>query len=133
MKLRRLIYFVIIIALGALLLANLGQLRDFFHILRQANLAILVTILLARYLYYWSNAQYFISTFKLFGGKITLRRALEASIVYNFLNTVIPSGGVSGTSYIASEFRDDVKASVATAVQIAWYGFTFIGYLDWSL
>ncbi len=128
MKLRRLIYFVIIVGLGALLLVNLGQLRDFFHILSQANLAILITILLARYLYYWSNAQYFISTFKLFGGKITLRRALEASIVYNFLNTVVPSGGVSGTSYIASEFRDEVKASVATAVQIAWYIFTFIGY-----
>lgn len=128
MKIRRLLYFVVIAVIGVLLVANLGQFKTFLETIKGANLLILATILVARYFYYWSNAKYFTSTFKIFGGNITFRRALETSIVYNFLNTVIPSGGVSGTSYVAREFHDDVKASVATAVQLAWYVFTMIGY-----
>jgi len=128
LNLRRALFFLIVLILGFVFISHLGQFKSFLHTLHHANLWILATIIIARYIYYWSNARYFMVTFGFFDGKIAFRRALEATFVYNFLNNILPTGGASGISYIAHEFRDDVKSSVASAVQIAWYAFTYVAY-----
>lgn len=128
-NLRRTLFFLIVLILGFIFISHLGQFKSFLHTLKEADLWILATIVIARYIYYWANARYFMVTFGFFDGKISFRRAMEATLVYNFLNNIIPAAGATGISYIAREFRDDVKTSVASAVQIAWYAFTYTGYI----
>jgi uncharacterized protein (TIRG00374 family) len=78
---------------------------------------------------YSSNAKYYQAFFAVSGQHIPFKKLLKTSIAINFANIAIPSGGVSGTTYLAQTLKDDVSAGRATLAQLARYAFTTLSFV----
>jgi uncharacterized protein (TIRG00374 family) len=78
---------------------------------------------------YYCNARYYQAFFEITGHKVNLRRLYEASLAVNFANQTIPSGGVSGTTYLAQAIKNnDVQPGQATVAQLGRYIFTYLSF-----
>ncbi|MDP4038816.1 MAG: hypothetical protein Q8P54_02540, partial [bacterium] len=122
LRLRDIFFYLILIIITVFLIINFNQLQKFSALLAGLNIFILSLILIVRFFSYWANTRYFESFFKLFdGNKIGFKRLFITTIVMNFINTILPSGGISGTSYLIKATEPEVKASTATIAQISWY------------
>lgn len=128
MKIRQFVFFILLIVIVILIATNLGQLHNFTNLLLHLNLWILSSILLIRYLSYWSNTHYFISILKVFNKKINFAKAFIGVVIMNFVNTIIPTGGISGASYLSLQFEPEIPASVTTVSQIGWYILSTLSY-----
>ena len=121
MKFRHFAFFIILILLAVLLLRNGGHLEDLWRLLRQVNLLILALILPVRYGYYWANTRFYQHFYRLYHKKLSYQELFPAVISMNFLNTVIPSGGVSGLTYFTKVFEKKVTHRQALLAQSFWY------------
>lgn len=130
LRIRNIIFYLIVIIVTVLVAANFDQLQKFVVLISQLNIVILVCIIFIRFLYYWANAKYFQSFFGIFKTKkIAFKNLLVITIIMNFINTILPSGGVTGTAYLAKATNKQVSASTATIAQVSWYILTFVSYL----
>lgn len=121
MKTRQLFFFIVVILLGALVLRNTGHLEELFQLLRKVNLLVLLLIIPVRYAYYWANTRFYGHFYLLYGKRISYRELFPAVMSMNFINTVIPSGGVSGLTYFTKAFERRVTHRQALLAQAFWY------------
>ncbi len=128
MKLRHVLFFVALAVLGIFVMRNLGRFGEFVDLLDQLNLWILLFILPIRYLSYYSNTRYFVSFLDLFGHKVEHRKLFRSVVTMNFVNTVFPTGGISGVSYIARALKPKVDTHTTAIAQVFWQVFTLAGY-----
>lgn len=78
---------------------------------------------------YDTQARLYQGLFKIVGNKFSYRHMYETSLELNFVNTVFPSGGVSGISYYGVRMRsDNVTAGKATLVQIMKLALQFLSF-----
>lgn len=119
--------------LGAVLLAillwsNRSTLVETWRLLTTLRWEILALIPLWQVASYFSLGHYYKSFFASFNYKCGFKRLFELVFALNFVNLVLPSGGLSGATYFSYALRGIVPVSTATLGQLARY---VLGYLTY--
>ncbi|HTE21685.1 MAG TPA: lysylphosphatidylglycerol synthase transmembrane domain-containing protein [Candidatus Limnocylindria bacterium] len=118
---------VTIVALVGLTYAVRKQLAETFANLNRVNLWILLLMIPTQALNYFAQANLYQSLFRAVGERFRFRSILRLALELNFVNTVFPSGGVSGFSYITLRLKsEDVSTAKATLVQMMRFVLIFI-------
>jgi uncharacterized protein (TIRG00374 family) len=118
---------VTILALLGLGYAMRDQIADTFDNLGRVNLWVLLLMIPAQAVNYVAQANFYQSMFRVVGERFRLKSMLRLVLELNFVNTVFPSGGVSGFSYLAIRLKDEkVSTAKATLVQMLRFIFIFI-------
>jgi uncharacterized protein (TIRG00374 family) len=127
MKLRHFVFFVALVLLGLLFLRNAGQLQQFIALMKELNIWVLLLVLPVRFGYYWANTRFYDHFFSgLYKKRIPFWRLFEGVVSMNFVNTVVPTGGVSGAAYFAQIFRSKISQKQSFIAQFFWYIATFL-------
>jgi len=121
MKMRQFAFFIVLMLLGLLLVRNFGKIPEFIELLKSLNIWILLLIFPARYGYYWSSTRYYQHFFALFNKRLKYKELFPGVINMNFLNTVVPSGGLSGAAYFARQYESKITGRQSYLAQFFWY------------
>lgn len=117
------------LAFLGLIIALRHQIVQAFQNLSQVNAWILVFMIGWQALSYLSYTNMYRHLFILLGERIRFRSLLRVSIELNFINNILPSGGVSGFSYFGIRMRDaDVSASKSAVVQVGRFILIFLSF-----
>jgi uncharacterized membrane protein YbhN (UPF0104 family) len=115
-----------VITFGALVLLVVltwDQLEQTFHDLFRVNAWALLLIIPVEYLNYDAQARLYQGLFRITGVRLGYWSLFKSSLELNFVNSVFPSGGVTGISYFGMRMRDDeitgAKATVVQAAEVA--------------
>ncbi len=99
-----------------------------WHVLRKVQLKYVLLLPCLQIVNYFFIGNYYRKMFALFGGEISVRRSWGVVAAMNFVNQVLPSGGLSGISYLAFGFRAMISTGKATLVQLGRYIYAFWAY-----
>jgi uncharacterized protein (TIRG00374 family) len=117
------------LALLALIVAIHTQLADTFRNLFRVNAWLLLLIIPVEYLNYDAQARLYQGLFKIVGNRLSFRKMFETSLELNFVNSVFPSGGVTGISYFGVRMRDqEITGAKATVVQLLKLVLLFLSF-----
>lgn len=133
MKTRHFLFFIALVIIGVLFALNFGKFQNLKNLVQNLNIWILALIVLVRYMSYWANTKYFEGFFGIFGHKIKYKRLFPVIMAMNFVNTVFPTGGISGVSFMSKELEDKVDSRTVTIAQIFWYPISFFCYLIFAI
>src|SRR3989338_11712244 len=112
-----------------LVVALRRQIIETFQNLSEVNAWILLFMVLWQSLSYYSYARMYRQLFLLLGEKIRFRSLLRVTIELNFINNILPSGGVSGISYFSLRMRDaEVDPSKSAVVQVGRFILIFLSF-----
>ena len=127
---KQLIILIVIAAIGfALLLIYQRQiLEDTWATLLDADLRYVFLLPVIQTINYLFIGTYYRRMFAVFGAKIEVGRSWGVVAAMNFVNQVLPSGGLSGVTYLAYGFRNKLETGKTTLVQIGRYMFAFGSY-----
>lgn len=116
-----------IVALVGLGYALRDQIADTFENFGRVNVFFLALVLPAQMLNYFAQAKLYQGLFRAVGDRFRTRSMIRLALELNFVNTVFPSGGVSGFSYITIRLKDEqVSTAKATLVQMLRFIMIFI-------
>src|SRR5260370_35292190 len=96
-----------VLALVVLVYAVRHQLEDTIRNFSKVNVWVLLLLLPIEWLNYHAQAKLYDGLFRAVGNKLSYRFLLETSLELNFVNSIFPSGGVSGISYFGIPIRSD--------------------------
>ncbi len=117
------------IALAVLIYALRRQIAETFSNFGRVNLAALPLIIVWQVINYHSYAKMYERLFNILGHRIPYRWMLRTNAELNFVNTVFPSGGVSGFSYFSMRMKSQgISTGQATLVQIMRFGLVFASF-----
>lgn len=117
------------IALAVLAYAVRQQLADTFKNLGNVNAWAVLLILPLQILNHLSQAKLYQGLFRVLNERFRLRSMFRLSLELNFINSVFPSGGVSGFSYLSFRLRNEkVSTAQATIVQMMRFGLFFVSF-----
>lgn len=120
---------IIVAALIALIVGIRGQLVDTVSNLAKVNAWILMALIPLFFASFDLQARLYRDLFGVLGDKIGYWLAYKLSLEINFINQVLPSGGVSGISYFGVRLRKQgVSATRAVLVQIMRLFLTWISF-----
>lgn len=120
---------VTILALVGFLFAIRGQLVDTFEEITHVAWWVLLLIIPLQIWKYDAQARLYRALFLIVGNRFSYRQMYETALELNFVNTVFPSGGVSGISYYGVRMRaDNMTGGRATLVQIMKLGLQFLSF-----
>ncbi|HEY2004475.1 MAG TPA: lysylphosphatidylglycerol synthase transmembrane domain-containing protein [Candidatus Saccharimonadia bacterium] len=129
MKLRRLLILLGIIGIVIVIATTLGHPTKVLHAFRSVRWYVVPMVLAIQLVSYYCNARYYEAFLRISDLKVPLRRLYETALGINFANQALPSGGVSGATYLAEALRDyHVPAGKAALAQLGRYGFTFLSF-----
>src|SRR3954471_23233805 len=94
-------------ALVLLIILTWDQLVQTFHDVFRVNAWVLLLIIPVEYLNYDAQARLYQGLFKITGVTLGYKSLFKSSLELNFVNSVFPSGGVTGISYFGVRMRDD--------------------------
>jgi uncharacterized protein (TIRG00374 family) len=118
-----------LLALAGLIYAVRAQILDTISNLNKVNRYALLLIVPAQALNYFAYTHLYQGLFKILGHRINFLRMLRVVSELNFVNTVFPSGGVSGFSYFGVRMRrENVRAGQATLVQMMRFILVFVSF-----
>lgn len=126
MKLRHFAFFLILLLFGVFVVRSAGKLEQLIELLKSVNILVLLLIIPARYGYYWANTRYYDHFYKLFKRKVPFTQLFVSVMAMNFVNTVLPSAGISGATYFAHSLEEKVTARESYLAQFFWYIATFL-------
>lgn len=114
-----LLNIVTVAALVILAYAIRHQLVDTIKNFEKVNLWALLLIIPIEIWNYDAQARLYRRLFGILGDKLSYRFWYELSLELNFINSVFPSGGVSGISYLGMRLRrNNIRAGRAALVQL---------------
>ncbi|HUS26781.1 MAG TPA: lysylphosphatidylglycerol synthase transmembrane domain-containing protein [Nevskiaceae bacterium] len=118
-----------VVALVGLVYAVRHQLADTLANFAKVNLWVLLLLIPIQLINYDAQARLYGGLFKVVGNKLKYRFLFETSLELNFVNSVFPSGGVSGISYFGVRMRGrDITATKATLVHIMKLFLLFLSF-----
>jgi len=120
---------VAVIGFVLLLIFQRSTLEDTWQTLLEVDLRYVLLLPLLQVLNYYFIGTYYRKMFEVFGAKISVARSWGVVAAMNFVNQVLPSGGLSGITYLAYGFRAKIATGKTALVQIGRYMFAFTGYL----
>lgn len=110
---------ITIIALGGLIYFTRDEILSTISNLRDVNIYALFLIIPAQVLSYFAIVHLYQYLLKVIGHKLSFKKLLSISLELNFINSVFPSGGVTGFSYFGIRMRrHGVSAGQATMVHV---------------
>ncbi len=108
-----------VVALVVLVIAIRHQLVDTFKNLKEVNAWYVLLLIPIQAANYHSQTKLYQGLFNIVGNKLKYWPLYKASLELNFVNSVFPSGGVSGISYFGVRMRnDEITGSRATLIHI---------------
>ena len=108
-----------VVALVVLVYAVRHQLVETLNNLRRVHVWALLLLLPIEWINYDAQARMYRGLFKVVGNKLSYKFLFKASLELNFVNSVFPSGGVSGISYFGVRMRSkNITGGKATVVQM---------------
>lgn len=118
-----------LIALFILILLIHNQLISTFKNLHKVDFWALLLLIPVEIWNYHAQAKLYQGLFKIVGNNLSYRFLFETSLELNFVNSVFPSGGVSGISYFGARMRSDkISGGRATLVQLMKLMMVFISF-----
>lgn len=131
MSFRAWLSLVTVILLAAVLFASRHELLRAWELLSQVNLWILVMMIPLQILVYYAGGEMIFSYLRAKGQmkKIKKRDQVRIALEGNFVNHILPSGGVSGVSYLTWRLGlYKIPAGRATMAQIVRHATGFMAY-----
>lgn len=98
---------ITLLALVVLVYAVRHQLADTIRNFSKVNVWVLLLLIPVEWLNYHAQAKQYQGLFAMVGNKLPYKFLFKTSLELNFVNSVFPSGGVSGISYYAMRMRSD--------------------------
>jgi uncharacterized protein (TIRG00374 family) len=121
---------VTIVAIVALIYASRHQVGDAFRKLIDLNYFWLLMIIPLQIANYSSVAKYYQSYLRNLGEKVDFGPLFKIALEMNFVNSVLPSGGVSGFGYFGMRMQaEGVATSKATLTQVMRHTLTFVSFI----
>lgn len=120
-----------VIALVVLVYAVRHQLAETVQNFSKVNLWALLLLLPVQWVNYHAQAKMYQGLFRVVGNKLSYRFLFETSLELNFVNSVFPSGGVSGISYFGMRMRSDehkITGGRATLVHLMKLALLFLSF-----
>jgi uncharacterized protein (TIRG00374 family) len=107
------------IALAILIYTLRRQIADVIHNLGHVNALALLLIIPCEFLNYDAYARLYRSLFATLGKKVRYWPMFKVTLELNFVNHILPSGGLSGISYFNVRARaEGISAATATLAQV---------------
>ncbi len=117
------------VALGGLIYAVRDQIMDTITNFGEVNSGVLILMLFTQALSYDSYTRMYRHLFGILGHNIPFKRMLRINIELNFVNSVFPSGGVSGFSYFGLRMKSEgVSTGQSTLVQLMRFILIFVSF-----
>ncbi|MBI2589333.1 flippase-like domain-containing protein [Candidatus Saccharibacteria bacterium] len=117
-------------ALIALVYKLRAQIVDVLNNLRHIHSAILLLIIPFEVINYHAYAELYKSLFATFGRKVKYWPMYRLAVELNFVNQILPSGGVSGISYFGLRAKTfDISTPIATLAQFIKMMFLYLSFL----
>ena len=122
--------FVVIalIGFGLLIYFQRDTLVETWSTLLGANLLLVLMLPVLQMTNYVFIGAYYRKMFEQFGAHISVARSWGVVAAMNFVNQVLPSGGLSGITYLAYGFHAAISTGKTTLIQIGRYIFAFAAY-----
>lgn len=128
-KLKTAINVITILALIAFVYALRHQIIDTFLNLQNVSIWPILLMPLIQALNYHSYVRMYQQIYDVLGEKLEYKKLLKIQLELNFVNHVLPSGGVSGISYFGIRMRSlGVGAGKSTLVQLIKFGLIFVSF-----
>lgn len=128
---RRLLTLVAGAIFAALIFFNVEVVVGAIKQLADTNLAIFLLVPSSFALSYLCIANYYHYFFKAFNKKTSIKQLYKLVFALNFVNQILPSGGLSGTTYFlygVDKTRKKIPAGLATFSHFGRYIFAYISY-----
>jgi uncharacterized protein (TIRG00374 family) len=120
------------VTLGAMLLLGYAvrkQLSDTVDNLSRVNIWLVLLVAPLEMLNHFSGAKLYQGMFRILGERFRTRSMFRLSLELNFVNTVFPSGGVSGFSYLSLRLKGEkISTAQATLVQLMRFILIFVAF-----
>lgn len=117
------------LALVGLVVALRDQVSSVLKNLGQVQVWALLLLIPLEFINYDAQAQLYRRLFAILGNKLSYKDMFKLSLELNFVNSVFPSGGVSGISYFGVRMRShEVTGARATLVQLMKIVLLFISF-----
>jgi uncharacterized protein (TIRG00374 family) len=117
------------VALAFLIYGFRHQIQDVLHDLGKVNTAALLLIIPLEIINYDAYARLYRSLFKTLGKKVDYWPMYKLTLELNFVNHILPSGGISGISYFNVRMRShDVSVPTSTLAQVMKLFLLYISY-----
>ncbi len=117
------------VALGVLIYSLRRQIADVISELGRINAAALLFIIPLKIINFDAYARLYKNLFATLGNRVGHWAMYRLSLEFNFVNYILPSGGVSGISYFTIRARSQgVNAAKATLAQITKLFLLFVSY-----
>ncbi len=128
-KWRQILTAVALLALIILVYSLRDQIHGVINDIGKVNIAVLLLIIPLEALNYDAYARFYRSFFKIFGDKVDYWPMYKLNLELNFVNHILPSGGVSGISYFALRMRTEgVSGARATVSQVVKLVFLYTSF-----
>jgi len=130
---KRQIWKFVLIGVGLALLVTLITIRrdilvETFEVLRGIDLRYVFLLPLLQLLSYMMIAGYYREFFRAFKKRVDYRRMLGMVLSLNFVDQVLPSGGLSGTTYLVYGLKDKLKVGTITLAHLGRYMISYFSY-----
>lgn len=126
------INIITIMALAGLTFVVRDQIVETFENLYRVNLWFLLLMVPAQIISYIAQANMYQGLFRAVSDRFRLRSMIRLVAELSFVNTVFPSGGVSGFSYLSLRLKDEnISTPKATLVQGLRFVMIFIAVQIW--
>lgn len=120
---------VTVVALLVLVYAVRDQLADTLQNLMRVHAWALLLLIPIQVINYDAQTRLYRGLFKVVGNKLSYKFLYKTSLELNFVNSVFPSGGVSGISYFGVRMRSkDITGGKATMVQMMKLMLLFLSF-----
>jgi uncharacterized protein (TIRG00374 family) len=118
------------LALAILIFSLREQIADVIRNLGKVHAWALLLIIPIEAINYDAYARLYRSLFKTLGTDVKYSSLLKVQLELNFVNHILPSGGVSGISYFSLRLKsEDVSPTKSTFVQVMKFMLLYISYL----
>ena len=120
---------ITLIALALLTYAVRDQLIDTWRNLENVRLWVVLLVIPLQLLNHFSQGKLYQGLFRILGERFRTRSMFRLSLELNFVNTVFPSGGVSGFSYLSLRLKNEkISTAQATLVQLMRFVLIFVSF-----
>jgi putative heme transporter len=121
---------VTILALGVLIFYSWDQIANGLKEIFGAKLSVVFLMIPLQLVNYYAVAKFYHSYFRASNQQLSMKLMYKIALELNFVNHILPSGGVAGFSYLGLRLkRYGVPISRTTLAQTMRFGFTFISFL----
>ncbi len=128
-KLKTALSVITIIALIFFVYALRHQIIDTFRNLRNVNPWAIALLPFIQLINYHAYAKMYQNIYRTLGDELAYKQLFKVQLELNFVNHVLPSGGVSGISYFSVRMRSlGIGAGKSTLVQFIKFGLVFISF-----